>query len=102
LYFKSRCPKCLNPNWHDIHVAFLGADWEEVYLKETVSEEVFAAHVIRGVKDYIKDGIKIKDLCKILVDMYGIAKNFCCDLIQRIKLELCLYSPDRKRLFYAI
>lgn len=83
-------------------MAFKNGEWEDIYLEDTASEEIFAAQIIRGIKNHIKDGIHIHDLCKILVDLYGVAKNFCCDMIQKIKLELCLYSPDRQRLYYAI
>lgn len=101
MYVKSRCPRCGNPNWHDVHVAFGEDIWKETHIKDTVSEGIFVAQVIRGVRDYVKEGMKISELCRLLVEFFDIARNLCCDLIENIKLELCLYSPDGKHLHYA-
>ncbi|WP_269849062.1 hypothetical protein [Methanosarcina horonobensis] len=55
----------------------------------------------RACKKIIHDGIEIEVLIKILQENYGVTETCCMDLIERIRLDLDMYCPDRKRLYFA-
>ena len=41
------------------------------------------------------------ELCKILKDKFGILEQYCCDIVQRLKVELDMYSPDHRHLYFV-
>lgn len=74
---------------------------EDISIDETLTAEKFVRSVLCTVHGYIRDGIEVSELCQILRKYYGIASAYCCDLIQRIKIELDMYCPDHKRLYFV-
>ena len=68
---------------------------------DTVSEEELARCIICELKDYMYDGMTVDEFCKLLKKYYGVASKYCCDLIQRMKIELDLYCPDRQHLYFV-
>lgn len=105
MYIKTKCTRCGNPDFHNIRVHGTqtpsGPAIKSIEISDSISEEDMVSYVIHTVHRYIRDGIEVKELCGILTRCYGIAADYCCDLIQRIKLELDMYCPDRRHLYYV-
>ncbi len=74
---------------------------KDIDVKETVAIEDLARDAISALRSYITDGIRIEELCILLKTKFGIAKAYCCDVIEQIKIELDLYCPDREHLYYV-
>lgn len=74
---------------------------EYIQVKETVSEAELLSQIFRTIRDFVKDGIEVKELYQILKTQYGIAAVYCQDLIQKIKVELDMYCPDRQHLYFV-
>lgn len=68
---------------------------------ETITEEELAASILRELQGYVYDGITTRQLCKVLKDKFGVAFQYCCDIVQRLKIEMDMYSPDRQHLYYV-
>lgn len=47
------------------------------------------------------DGVEIRELCEILKKYYGLVAAYCCDLVVKIRIELGMYSPDRRYLYFV-
>lgn len=73
----------------------------KIEVTDSVSEEELASTILYEIQNQIEDGVSVRQLCRIITDYYGVASNYCCDLIQRIKLELGMYCPDGGHLYYA-
>ncbi|ABE51503.1 Hypothetical protein Mbur_0521 [Methanococcoides burtonii DSM 6242] len=41
------------------------------------------------------------EFCKLLKKNFGVAAKYCCDLIQRMKIELDMYCPDRQNQYFV-
>jgi hypothetical protein len=74
---------------------------EDLNVRDTVTEEELARCVICELRDYVHDGMTVDEFCKILKTHFGVASHYCCDLIQRIKIEMGMYCPDRQHLYYV-
>gem|GEM_PF-4195980 len=37
------------------------------------------------------NGISTNELCKVLKGKFGVLEQYCCDLVQRLKIELDMY-----------
>lgn len=109
-YHKSECPVCGNLNFVNIKQKIVehyenghlvGTDFMDAELKETVSADKLVDDILSSLAEHLYNGITIKKLCKMLHDIYGIVEDFCCDMIQKIKYELCMYCPDRCHLYFV-
>ena len=67
---------------------------------DTVSEEELAISVVHELRDFMYDGMTTDEFCKLLKKYFGVASRYCCDLIQRMKIELDMYCPDRRHLYF--
>jgi len=74
---------------------------KDIEVTDTVSEEEFACCIIRELRPHMHNGMTTGEFCKILKDNFGVASTNCCDLIQRMKVELDMYSPDCHHLFFV-
>lgn len=113
LFIRTCCTQCNNPDYHNIklhaleHTVFddltnaCRYTIEYIEVADTLSEEELAARILKEVRGVLHNGIDIKELCRIIKEYFGVAANYCCDIIQRIKLEAGMYSPDRVHLYYA-
>ena len=105
MYVKSKCPICGNSNFHNIRIRIeetrTQLSIKDIEVTDTVTDEELAREILHGLKPYVYDGINVRELCKILKKYYSIAAAYCCDLIQRIKIELDMYCPDGKHLCFV-
>ncbi len=74
---------------------------KDIEVSDTVSEEQLVRDVLRELMGHIYNGITVSELCRILKDNFGILSRYCCDFIQRLKIELDMYCPDRKHLYFV-
>lgn len=109
MYIKTKCTKCGNPDFHDIHWRIIGeikkgqttASVDEMEVYDSVSEEELARQIVCELRGFIYNGMTVDEFCRILKKYYGVASKYCCDLIQRMKNELDMYCPDRQHLYYV-
>lgn len=109
MYIKTNCTKCGNADFHDIQWWIVNEikkgqsniKVDDIEVCDTVSEEELARHVINELRPFMRDGITTDEFCKILKKYYGVASKYCCDLIQRMKIELGMYCPDRQHLYFV-
>lgn len=114
MYVKTSCPNCKQQNYHDIAVDVLEhikshSDGSQsttsvvvgAEVCETVSEEQLAQDALRELEGFVYDGITTKELCAILYKYFGVLHSHCCDLIQKMKIELDMYCPDRQHLYFV-
>ena len=113
MYIRARCPVCGTDVYHDIFVHvqkyrhFEGNIQSHRYTVKNIesidsqSEDELVYNILQKLNNLIHDGIEIEVLVGILKEDYGIAGACCRDLIERIKLELDMYCPDMKKLYYV-
>lgn len=113
MYVRAICPHCRNPIYHSVELHCLEMTplsdldsasqyvVEHIESKDAITEEALIGHVLNTIGQYLSDGMEVGELCKILKKYYGIAAAYCCDLIQRIKIELDMYSPDHMHLYFV-
>lgn len=109
-YHKFRCPICNGDFYCDMGYK-IKARYKNGELKELVPQGIekrdsasanqLADDIIVSLQEHLYNGITIKKLCKMLHDIYGIVEDYCCDMIQRLKLKLCMYCPDRCHLYFV-
>ncbi|MCD4702926.1 MAG: hypothetical protein K8R64_01265 [Methanosarcinaceae archaeon] len=68
---------------------------------ETISEEEMATTVLQELEGHVYNGIITRELCHILMDCFGVVAAHCCDLVQGLKINLDMYCPDRRHLYYV-
>lgn len=113
MFIKTHCPVCGNEIYHDIrlstleHFLFEGEKQaykyviENIEVQDSLTEEELVRNILQSLQKIIYDGIEVEVLIGILEENYGVTGNCCRDLIERIQLELEMYCPDRKRLYFA-
>jgi hypothetical protein len=113
LYIRTCCTECGNSDYHNVKLKALEHtvfdDFTTAYrytieyieVTDTLSEEEMAARILKEVRSVLRNGIDIQELCRIIKEYFGVAANYCCDIIQRIKLEAGMYCPDKVHLYYA-
>ncbi|WP_135612198.1 hypothetical protein [Methanococcoides sp. AM1] len=74
---------------------------DEPEICDSVNEEEFARLILRELEGYVYDGMTTREFCKLLKKNFGVAAKYCCDLIQRMKIELDMYCPDRQHLYFV-
>ncbi|AKB19046.1 hypothetical protein [Methanosarcina sp. WWM596] len=113
MFIKAHCSVCGTDVYHNIrlhaleHLNFEGEGQacryavESIEVADTLTEEELVRNVLQGLARIIHDGIEVKVLAGILKENYGITGICCRELIERIQLELDMYCPDRKRLYFV-
>ncbi len=113
MFIRTCCTNCNNADFHNVklhaleHTVFDDLTHacryaiERIEVADTLSEEEMAARIMQELKGLIRNGVDIKELCRVVKEYFGVAAKYCCDIIQRIKLEVGMYCPDRKHLYYA-
>jgi hypothetical protein len=48
----------------------------------------------------VYDRIDVRELYRILKKYYSIAAAYCCDLVAMLKIEMGMYCPDHRHLYY--
>jgi transposase len=104
MYIKTKC-KCGRQNFHNVSVRVRqdGSDLEldGIDVKDSVEAEQLAREILLELQGYVYDGITTRQLCKVLKDNFGVAFQYCCDIVQRLKIELDMYCPDKQHLYYV-
>ncbi|MBE0522485.1 MAG: hypothetical protein IBX39_09515 [Candidatus Methanoperedenaceae archaeon] len=113
MYIRTSCSNCKKIEYHNVKIDAIETmvfnDYEKassyiiknINVCDSVSEEELAERVLKEIKPMLQDGTNIIELCRIIQSCFGVASTYCCDLIQRIKLEAGMYSPDKAHLYYA-
>jgi len=113
MYLKTICPKCRKAAYHSVSLHCLETTnlydpdsvakyvIEYIEVKDSVPEEELVRDILYSMHQHVSDGIEVKEICKVLTKYYGIAAAYCCDLVQKIKIELDMYCPDRKHLYFV-
>lgn len=69
-------------------------------VEETIKEE-FIKDVLCTMSEHVNDGVEIKELCRILKTIFPVAAVYCCDVIQKLKEVMEMYSPDMRHLYFV-
>jgi hypothetical protein len=113
MYIKAHCPVCSTDIFHNIiiksakHRHFTGDiqayryTIKNIDITDTLTEKDLIKDILQSLQKIIHDGIEIEALAGILKENYGITGPCCRELIERIQLELDMYCPDRKRLYFV-
>ncbi len=113
MYIRTQRTQCGNVDYHNIKLHALEHTMfgdltqacrhtiQHVEVTNTISEGEMAALIMQELRGRVHHGIEISDLCRIIKECFGLAVNYCCDIIQRIKLEAGMYSPDKVHFYYA-
>ncbi|WP_440952065.1 hypothetical protein [Methanococcoides sp. FTZ1] len=114
MYVRTRCSHCNKVDYHDIaintlvrktvfsdHSQMMRYLIENIDVDETISEEEMARSVLQELRGYVYDGITTYELCRILKEYFGVVAMHCCDLIQKMKIELDMYCPDHQHLYFV-
>ncbi|SFM40275.1 hypothetical protein [Methanolobus profundi] len=109
MYIKTNCPICGESLFHDLRIyekQTITADSSEREIRridvlETCTPEELARSALHVLADHVYNGISTNELCKILREKFGVLEQYCCDLIQQLKIEMDMYCPDRQHLYYV-
>ncbi|MDA0525606.1 hypothetical protein [Methanococcoides alaskense] len=109
MYTKLPCPECGSENYHDLSFWIIqeikagkpSAHVDEVYAEDSVTAEQLAQSVIQELRPFMDDGMTTDEFCKLLKKYFGVASRYCCDLIQRMMIELDMYCPDHEHLYFV-
>ncbi|MCC4770735.1 hypothetical protein FXV91_11255 [Methanosarcina sp. DH2] len=74
---------------------------ENIKVQDSLTEEELVRNILHSLQKIIYDGIEVEILIGVLEENYGVTEACCKDLIEKIQLELQMYCPDRKRLYFA-
>ncbi|NPE28609.1 hypothetical protein HNV12_11695 [Methanococcoides sp. SA1] len=64
-------------------------------IPHTKTKYIVATCILRELEGYVYDGITTGEFCKLLKKNFGVAAKYCCDLIQKMKIELDMSCPNR-------
>jgi hypothetical protein len=113
MFIKAHCPVCDTDVYHNVrlhameHLNFEGEGQacrymvENIKVTDSLTEDELVRNILQSLQKVINDGIEIEVLAGILKENYGITGVCCSGLIDRVQLELGVYCPDRKRLYFA-
>jgi hypothetical protein len=72
-----------------------------IKIQDSQSEDELTYNILQNLNSLIHDGIEIKVLAEILKENYGVNEPCCRGFIERIKIELDMYCPDMKKLYFV-
>ena len=109
MYIKTNCPICRGALFHNLRIyeretITAHASTSEIYridVTDSCTPEELAESAIHVLADHVYNGISTNELCKILREKFGVLEQYCCDLVQQLKIELDMYCPDRQHLYYV-
>jgi hypothetical protein len=113
MFAKAVCPVCKEEIICDIEIsAFehrpfssveraLQYTIDNVEVAQTLTEDELMKDILTSLRKKISDGIEIDVLEDILKEKYGIVGACCKGMVDKIKIELGMYSPDRVKLYYV-
>jgi len=109
MYIKTKCPICGGHPFHDLTIyeketLVKGRSTREIVkidVTDSCSPEELSEHVVRELSGHVYDGITALELCKILREKFGVLEQYCCDIVQLLKIRMHMYCPDRQHLYYV-
>ncbi len=109
MYIKTKCPICGEDSFNCIRlyqkIVYLGdrkISWvTSAEVTDTCSPEELASSVLYELSNHVYNGITTNELCKILRDKFGVLEQYCCDIVQLLKIRMHMYCPDRQHLYYV-
>ncbi|MDP2217492.1 MAG: hypothetical protein Q8J68_09420 [Methanolobus sp.] len=109
MYIKTPCYVCGEKSFHYVKVhhriVFLGdrkISWvTSADVTDTCSPEELAASVLHELSNHVYNGITTNELCKILREKFGVLEQYCCDIVQLLKIRMHMYCPDRQHLYFV-
>ncbi|MCQ1534814.1 hypothetical protein FTO70_03730 [Methanosarcina sp. KYL-1] len=113
MFIKAHCPVCGTDLYQNIrlhaleHLHFEGDKQayryaiESIDVTDTLTEEELIRDILKGLHRIIHDGIEVEVLAGILEENYGVTGACCRGLIEMIQVELDMYCPDMKRLYFV-
>ncbi|NPE30087.1 hypothetical protein HNV12_19465 [Methanococcoides sp. SA1] len=54
-------------------------------------QKEIAVFVLQELCEHVYDSTTICELCRVLKEYFALVAVYCCDLIQRMKIELDMY-----------
>jgi len=66
---------------------------------ETISEDELVRNILEST--CISDGIGMYELYETLKTCFGISPQVIHEIVDRIKIELDMYCPDREHLYFV-
>ncbi|TGC07404.1 hypothetical protein [Methanolobus halotolerans] len=109
MYIRTPCAVCGENSFHNVRMRrrtlflgdkriswIMGAD-----VTDSCTPEELARSALYVLADHVYNGISTNELCKILKEKFGVLEQYCCDLVQQLKIELDMYCPDRQHLYYV-
>jgi hypothetical protein len=113
MFVKAHCPVCGTNVYHNIRLHalekrnFAGEGQacrytvENINVTDSLTEDELIRNILQGLQSVIDDGIEVEILSGILRENYGVTESCCSGIIERIQLELGMYCPDKKKLYFA-
>lgn len=114
MFIRINSPHCKKPAYHDVVVKsmefkltfnddsqMLSYLINNMEAENTITEEKIASLVLQELKSHVYDGITVNELCRALKECFGVVAVYCCGIIQRFKLEMGMYWPDRVHLYFV-
>ncbi|WP_407356759.1 hypothetical protein [Methanolobus sp. WCC5] len=109
MFIKTKCPVCGEDTFNHIKLhrrsVFLGeqkVSWiTAAEITDTCSPEELAVSVMHELRGHVYNGVTTHELCRVLRDKFGVLEQYCCDIVQKLKIELNMYCPDRRHLYYV-
>ncbi|WP_135606843.1 hypothetical protein [Methanococcoides sp. NM1] len=113
MYEKTTCPHCSKTFYQNLRVRVREDVYQrgserihkqtvtDVEMADSLSEEQLARDILLELEGYVYNGMTTDEFCKLLKKYFGVASKYCCDLIQRMKIELDMYCPDHQHLYFV-
>lgn len=109
MYVPNKCSKCGQIDYQNLHFEIIEEirkgkstfTVDDITVRDTVSHEELAQAIVTELRPFMHDGMTTDEFCKLLKKYFGVASRYCCDLIQRMKIELDMYCPDRQHLYFV-
>jgi len=109
MYIKTKCATCGERSFHNIRfnrrnliLGDIRISWlTDAEVTDSCTPSELADSVLHELADHVYNGISTHELCKILREKFGVLEQYCCDLVQKLKIELDMYCPDRQHLYYV-
>jgi len=113
MFVKTECPYCKKNAYASLSLHCLETTLysdmdsatryavEYVEIEETIKEEEFIKDVLCTMREHVNNGVEIKELCRILKTIFPVAAAYCCDVIQKLKEVMGMYSPDMRHLYFV-
>lgn len=108
MYLQTKCPVCNECAYHNIRLHVRNnyttreIEVTAAEITDTCTTEELVGSVLHELATHVYNGITTRELCKILKEQFGILAQYCCDIVQRLKLELDMYCPDHLHLCIPI